>query len=349
MPNTRPDTEFVGGVCSACIAYKQRPTVNWEARAVELKQLLDKHHGECIVPSSGGKDSTYQVVKLKEMGARVIAVTATTCMLTSIGRRNIDNLAAIADRTIEVTPNRRVRAGLNRLGLELVGDISWPEHVSIFTTPFRVAVDIDVPLIIYGENPQREYGGPMSQIDTREMTQRWVSEFGGFLGLRPQDLIQRTRTAKDMAEYMMPKVADIARIGVEAHFLGQYLPWSSRGNAEISAQNGFYHPSFHPSTGNWWPFENLDNEMTGLHDWFMWLKYGYSRSTAQLSVDVRTGFLSREQAEEYLVDYGGHFPTRYIERYWNEILDYIGLSQHNFRALEAQWRAGAPDHSRPSG
>jgi hypothetical protein len=35
-----------------------------------------------------------------------------------------------------------VRAKLNRLGLELVGDISWPEHVSIFTTPFEAVAGL---------------------------------------------------------------------------------------------------------------------------------------------------------------------------------------------------------------
>ena len=75
---------------------------------------------------------------MQALGAEVTVVTARTCHLTEIGRQNIDNLARYA-RTIEVTPNMTVRAKLNRLGLELVGDISWPEHAAIFSTPFSVA------------------------------------------------------------------------------------------------------------------------------------------------------------------------------------------------------------------
>ena len=71
MPDTRPDTQFVDGVCSACISYKNRPTIDWGARKQELARLLDAHHGRCIVPSSGGKDSTWQALTLLEMGADV--------------------------------------------------------------------------------------------------------------------------------------------------------------------------------------------------------------------------------------------------------------------------------------
>ena len=151
IPDTRPDTHFdETGQCSACRSYARRPEIDWIAREKELQQLLDRHHGECIVPSSGGKDSTYQAITLKQMGADVTVVTARTCHLTPIGRRNIDNLARYC-KTIEVVPNMHDRAELNRMGLDLVGDISWPEHVSIFTTPFRTSVDLGIPLIFYGE------------------------------------------------------------------------------------------------------------------------------------------------------------------------------------------------------
>jgi hypothetical protein len=162
IPQTRPDTEFVDGVCSACLSFEKRPQIDWHSRREELEALLARHRNasgfDCIVPSSGGKDSTYQVLTLIELGARPLVVTATTCMLTPIGRANIDNLARYAT-TVEITPNTEVRAKLNRLGLTLVGDISWPEHVSIFTTPFRVAVALGIPLLFYGENPQSQYGG----------------------------------------------------------------------------------------------------------------------------------------------------------------------------------------------
>lgn len=332
LPTSKPDLHFdESGECSACRAYKARPEIDWDARKQELLNLLERHNGRCIVPSSGGKDSTYQVIKLKELGADPLVVTATTCHLTDIGRKNIDNLDRYAT-TIEVSPNKEVRAKLNRLGLEMVGDISWPEHVSIFTTPFKVACQTGIPLIFYGENPQNQYGGPKGSEQAKEMTRRWVSEFGGFLGLRPQDLIgMEGITERDMRDYMPPKASELDRIGVQAHFLGQYIPWDSHHNAEVASQAGMKQEL--PSLANWWPFENLDNAQTGLHDYMMWRKYGFGRACSQLSVDIRSGRISRENALLELEDRDGRFPTCYAGVSISEILERIGVDSLQLKEI----------------
>lgn len=325
IPDTRPDTAFVDGVCSACLAYKHRPMINWEEREGALVSLLNRHGKRCIVPSSGGKDSTAQVIKLLGYGTDVTVVTARTCMLTDMGRRNIDNLARYA-RTIEYTPNMTVRRKLNKLGLTMVGDISWPEHVAIFTTPFRAAVQLGIPLIFYGENPQNQYGGPPGTEGAQQMTQRWVSEFGGFLGLRPADMVGIDGiTEQDMLDYQAPDLAVFAP-QVEAHFLGQYLPWDSLENADIAQRHGMECPAEPPSPANFWYFENLDNAMTGLHDHMMYRKYGYGRLAAQLSVEVRKGNLDRETALELVKERDGRFPFKYMGVDYREITDELKMT-----------------------
>lgn len=324
-PDTKPDLHFdESGQCSACRNYFNRPEIDWDERKQQLLQLLDKHNGRCIVPSSGGKDSTYQVIKLLELGADPLVVTASTCHLTDIGRKNIDNLARYAT-TIEISPNKKARATLNRLGLELVGDISWPEHASIFSTPFRVACQTGIPLIFYGENPQNQYGGPIGSEASKTMTRRWITEFGGFLGLRPTDFIgMEGLTESHMNDYMLPSVEDMDRVGVEAHFLGQYLPWDSHENAEVAIDHGMTYGR--PSKGSWWPFENLDNAQTGIHDWFGYLKYGYTRACAQLSVDIRSEKISREEGEVLLNQLNKHaFPKLYNGVHYEDILFNIGM------------------------
>ena len=147
MPDTKPDLrldeEFV---CNACRSYENRKAVNWDQRYQELTDILaryrktDGSNWDCIVPVSGGKDSTYQVIKMLQLGLNPLCVTSTTCDLSDIGRKNIENIKNLGVDYVEVSPNPRVRAKLNRLGLTQVGDISWPEHVGIFTIPVRAAV-----------------------------------------------------------------------------------------------------------------------------------------------------------------------------------------------------------------
>lgn len=328
IPTTRPDTAFSDNVCSACTSFDKRKGIDWRARRVELERILAEHGGRCIVPSSGGKDSTWQVLTLLEMGADVTVVTATTCMLTPVGRANIDNLKRFAP-TIELSPNARVRAKLNRIGLEMVGDISWPEHVAIHRAPFRVAADLGIPLIFYGECPNEAYGGPPGSEENRVMTQRWASEFGGFLGLRAQDLIgTEGLSARDMAAYTAPTDDELREAGVTAYFLGQFFEWDSHRNAEVASEHGF--KSQLPCDGNWWKFENVDNAQTGLHDWFGYLKYGYGRAAAQLSVDIRVGRVMREAAMAELREREGPFPSRYMDVHIGRILAGIGMSSEKF-------------------
>lgn len=332
IPDTRPDTAFIDGACSACISYDKRKLIDWHAREKELLRILETtpRNGsgyDCIVPSSGGKDSTWQTLKLIRIGARPLVVTATTCQLTSLGRKNIDNLARFAT-TVEVTPQREVRARLNRLGLSLVGDISWPEHVSIFTTPFRMACDLGIPLIFYGENPQEAYGGPQGADEAKEMTRRWVSEFGGFLGLRPADMIgQEGITERDMLDYMPPSSERVEKLGLRAYFLGQFYEWDSARNARVSAENGF--KTLHtrlPGPANYWEAENLDNAQTGIHDHLMYRKYGYGRTAAQVSVNVRAGLMSREQAMLHVKSRDGVFPYVYVGVDLSVVLKRIGMT-----------------------
>lgn len=344
MPLTRPDTPHQDGVCQACINYANRPAIDWGLRRQQLEILLEKHSKNgsgytCIVPSSGGKDSHYQVLKLIELGAKPLVVTATTCHLTKIGRMNIDNLARYAT-TVEITPNTNTRKALNRIGLEMVGDISWPEHVSIFTTPFRVAAAMGIPLIFYGENPQDQYGGPQGTEAAQTMTRRWRSEFGGFLGLRVDDV---EAMGYDMTDYRAPPETEAPnpppgqewlkphapdapfRGNLEAHFLGQYLPWDSHENARVAKEAGMVQVL--PTHANWWEHENLDNAQTGLHDHMMWRKYGYGRGCAQLSVDVRSGRMTRKRALEVIELKDGAFPKEYMGVSLDEVLGRIGVTR----------------------
>src|SRR3546814_1153085 len=120
-------------------------------------------------------------------------LTATTCDLSDNGRKKIENIKQKGVDYVEISPNPRVRAKLNRVGLMQVGDISWPEHVGIFTMPVRAAVQFNVPLIVWGENYQNEYGGPAAAADKNVLNRRWLEDFGGLLGMRTTEDRKSTR------------------------------------------------------------------------------------------------------------------------------------------------------------
>lgn len=337
MPDSKPDLHLDGeGVCSACRSYERRQIINWNDREKDLHKLLADYKSrngntwDCIVPVSGGKDSTYQVIRILQLGLKPLCVTATTCDLSSLGRKNIENIKRLGVDYVEISPNPVVRAKINRIGLTQVGDISWPEHVGIFTIPVRAAVQFQVPLIIWGENSQNEYGGPAAASENNILNRRWLEEFGGLLGLRVSDLIgQDGIEAGDIINYTYPSDEDLRRVGVTGLFLGYYLPWDGLSNALIAQANGFscYEKAVEGSIVN---YENLDNYQTGIHDYFKYLKFGFGRATDIACLHIRRGRLTRRDGMDIVQKRDGKFPWTYLGKSLKDILEPIGVSVEEF-------------------
>lgn len=93
LPETFPFIEFdEKGVCNYCTNYKpQKQVQNFDA----LKELVNKYKRkdgspDCIVPFSGGRDSTYSLhIVKKELNLNPIAFTYDWGMVTDLARRNI--------------------------------------------------------------------------------------------------------------------------------------------------------------------------------------------------------------------------------------------------------------------
>ena len=337
MPDTKPDLYLDElGICNACRSFEARGEVDWGDRYQELLKLLEKYrspngsHWDCIVPVSGGKDSTYQVVRMLQLGLNPLCVTSSTCDLSPLGRANIENLKHLGVDHFEFSPNPLIRAKLNRIGLTQVGDISWPEHVGIFTIPVRAAVQFNVPLIVWGENSQNEYGGPAAAAENNVLNRRWLEEFGGLLGMRISDLSgQEGIEAKHLIPYTYPADEELQRVGVTGLFLGHYLPWDGLSNTLIASANGFQ--SFHKVVqGSMVNYENLDNHQTGIHDYFKFLKYGFGRATDLACLHIRRRRLTRQDGIEAVKRLDGFFPSEYLGKPLKDILRPLELTEEEF-------------------
>ncbi len=339
-PETKPDLRLdERGVCSACTSYERRTEVDWAARRQEFVGILERFRSadggnyDCIVPSSGGKDSHAQVLRLLELDANPLVVTATTDALSEPGRRNIENLKLQGVDYVEVTTNPVIRRRINRLALTQVGDISWPEHVSIFTIPVRIAVQMGIRLIVWGENPQNEYGGPAAATEGNTLSRRWLEEFGGLLGLRVSDLVgQEGIERRHLIQYSYPPDAELQRVGVTGVFLGYYFPWDGYTNA-LYAQGYGFECFPRPVEGSLANYENLDNHQTGIHDYFKFLKYGFGRATDIACSHIRRGRLTREEALRLVMRHDGAFPWTCLGRPLERILADIDMDVEQFQKV----------------
>lgn len=340
MPETKPDLHIdEEGVCNACRSYENRGVVDWDQRKSELMEILGRYrdiHGnnyDCIIPVSGGKDSTFQTVKMLDWGMNPVCITSTTCQLTDIGRQNIENLKELGVDYIEYSTRPSVRRKINRIGLRQIGDISWPEHLTIFTIPVRMAVQMSIPLMIWGENSQNEYGGPAADAENNILNRSWLEEFGGLLGMRVTDLIgQEGITERDLVAYTYPTDEQLNQVGVTGLFLGYYMPWDGYANALFSQAYGMatYPTAIEGSMVN---YENMDNAHTGIHDYFKFIKYGFGRATDFACLHIRRGRLAREDGIKIVEMRDGKFPWTYLGYKLEDILKEIDLPVDEFISI----------------
>lgn len=340
FPETKPDLFFNDeGICSACVASEQKNVhIDWEQRKKDFEQIVEHYRirpgkpgYDCLIPVSGGKDSTYQAYFMKEVyKMNPLCVCFETTNLTEIGQRNIDNISKMGIDIIYFKKNYNAYRSMVVEGFKRVGDEMWPNHLGIFTVPIHFAVKFNIPLVVWGENSQMEYGGPLDSIHSRHLNRRWMEEFGGLLGNRIQDMVGVDGlTEKDLTPYFYPSDEDIERVGVTGLFLGHYFFWDARKQLEIVKQHGFSVKEDGPVEGTYTNYENLDEKMHGLHDYLKFVKYGFGRATDHACIDIRNNRISREEGVRLVKQFDGKYPHISI----NEFVKYSGMSKAEVDAV----------------
>ena len=333
FPESKPDLLFDDeGICSACNASKNKALeIDWKKRENDFFQIINKYKKEgtgydCLIPVSGGKDSTYQAYFMKEVcGLNPLCVCFETTTPTEIGNRNLDNISKLGIDVIHFKKNYNAYKTMVIEGFKRVGDEMWPNHIGIFTIPVMFAVKLNIPLIIWGENPQMEYGGPdLDSINSHILNRRWLEEFGGLLGNRIEDMIGvNGLTKKELTPYFYPPDEEINRVGVVGLFLGSYFFWDAKKQLKIILEKGFSIKEDGPVEGTYTNYENLDEKMHGLHDYLKFVKYGFGRATDHASLDIRNNRITREKGLELVKKYDGKYPHLSIQTF----IEYSNMSK----------------------
>lgn len=334
MPQTRPEQVFdENGICDACHSVGRKASINWENRESDFREILKKFRSngskyDCIIPVSGGKDSVYQAITMRDKyNMNPLCVNHVPCEITDVGQKNITFLREQGFDIIQVGANRKAYREMVRIGFHKLGDCCWPEHIGIFTAPVRVAVQYKIPLIIWGENSQFEYGGPATKKENNFLDRNWLEQFQ-MLGHRIEDVVHDGIKLNDIKTFHYPDDSEIHDVGVTGLFLGYFEKWDTHRNIQEALKLGWHPNPDGPVENAWNAYENLDCKwIGGLHDYMKFLKYGYSRATDQLCIEIRHNRISRNQAiDELLKSSEGKVPWKYIP----DFLNYLGISEVEF-------------------
>jgi N-acetyl sugar amidotransferase len=337
LPDTRPGLEIgPDGVCSACNAHVHRTEeVDWDARGRRFDQLvaevraLDRPY-DCVIPVSGGKDSHWQTVTCLEAGLHPLCVSWRSPARTALGQANLDNLIGLGVDHIDYRVNPSVERVFLLRSLERFGTPAVPMHLAIFNIPGSIAVRHDVPLIVWGEDSAVEYVG--EKEDSFELDAEWVRLYGAAHGTTAADWVSDDLRAQALAPYFGPGADLLEASGIRGVFLGWFFRWDPSQAARLAVEHGFQ-AAARARTG-YYGYADIDDDFISIHHWIKWLKFGFTRTYDNLSLEIRNGRLTREQAIEIVQRRGDETPHEDIDRFCS----YVGISRGRFFDIVESFR-----------
>ena len=338
MPSTQEGQAFdEDGICNVCRSSEVKMRIDWRSRRNELIEILEnakENHKndpyDCLIPISGGKDSTYQLhVLVKEFGMRPLCVTFSHNWFSSVGMYNLFNaLEKFSVDHIMFTPNRSLVNKLAKKSLKSIGDSCWHCHAGVGAFPLKVAQDYGIKLVIWGESAVEHssrgtYANPIHKFDQDYFLNVSAKT-------RPKDMvdIELGISEKDLRAFSTPTAEVYSESKIIGIHLGDYIYWDEERQTEfVMEEYGWMETKVE---GTYKGYKSAECIMPGVHDFTCYLKRGYGRSAFHASADIRSGLVTRDEALEQLIPLDSVKPnaleyyleiTGYTEKEFYEIMN----------------------------
>jgi N-acetyl sugar amidotransferase len=330
--STRPRITFdERGWCNACRWMEKKEGLNWASRKVELEQLLEKHRRndgsfDCMVPVSGGKDGSYVAYNLKhKYGMNPLCLTVTPALPLSLGDENLRAFVASGYNHISINPSYQAMRLLNKVGFKEMGFPYYGWLIAIQSTPVRMARQLGINLIFYGEDGEVEYGGSTETdknpiYDVQYMKKIYLE--GGY----EKVLSKSDLDPRDLFFFQFPNESNLENSHLDITHWSYFENWDPYRNYLIAKEYCGLKEADESNAGTFTNFSQNDQALYALHTYLMYLKFGFGRANQDACIEVRRGAMAREQAVNLVRLYDGHYPEEFIHLY----LDYYQMSQEEF-------------------
>jgi N-acetyl sugar amidotransferase len=340
MPDTRPGIRFVNGVCVACINYEKQRTVDWKKRRKELEELCSKYRGcngngyDCAIAVSGGKDSHYQVYVMKElMKMNPVLLAVGNIDWTETGRRNLQNISDTFNcDVLSLNPNWHVTRIMAKKTFIEIGSPTWYADALIYAYPYRVAMQLGLKLLVYGENVNYAYGGKYDEETPSAKLQplndvvksiKWDVWFkGGEL------------TPKDLESARQPTLEECEAHGLEPIYLSYFVPWDSHHNYQVAKKWGFRHLGHeHIREGTIEQYNQVDSLGYLINQYLKYPKYGHASATEMASRWIRAGLKTREEMIPAVKQYDKNLDQDIVDNFCS----FTGMPPREFWQIMDKW------------
>lgn len=345
LPETYETIEFdADGVCNICRQKEFKDSaINWGARKAQLDELIEQYRGkyayDCIVPFSGGKDSTYTLYQLvHEYKLKPLVVQFNHgFMRQGLLKNNERTFRKLGVDVISFTPNWQVVKRLMLEALVRKGDFCWHCHTGIYSYPMHVALQQQVPLIFWGE-PSSEYTAYYDYRDD-EIEEVDEEKFNRStnLGITAEDMAGMISgdfefDPRDLRPFSYPPLRDLKKLGYRSVCLGSYIPWDVKKQVGIIQKElGWQGDQVEGMPWDDYPYEKIECHLQGVRDYIKYLKRGYGRVTQMTALDLRNGRITQDKARHLIDEYEGKKPPSLML-----FLEYLGISEEEFNAIVAK-------------
>jgi N-acetyl sugar amidotransferase len=321
IPETAETQTFDNkGKCSVCKQIEVKSNIDWDAKAIDLDNLIKEYKGkadyDCIIPFSGGKDSTFALWYLvKKKNIRPLVVRFDHNFLRKTLNENTEKtLNKLGVDFVNFKPNFEIVKKMMFESLFRRGDFCWHCHVGITAYPINTAMKKNIPLVFYGE-PSAEYSSFYSYDEIEELD---VEKFNKAvnLGINAEDMLEMLRgrypnekfDVKAIEPYVFPTQREINKKGIKAVYLGNYIPWNVKKQVEIIKSELDWKGDVVEGIPQQYDYEKIECIMQGVRDYIRFIKRGYGRTSHLVSIDIRNNRMTREKAEELVKMHDGKRP-----------------------------------------
>jgi len=319
-------------ICSGCLIHQEKDQLNWTLRFNKLKKIVSTYRNfqkdkfDCIVPISGGKDSYFIVHIVKKiLNLNPLLVNYNTHYNSEVGIRNLSYLKTklgCAYFNLTISPKKIKK--ITYTTLKKFGNIYWHCIAGQTVFPVQIACKFNIPLIIWGAHQGIDQVGKFSHLDEVEMTRKYRKEHDLF-NYEAEDLFRKSNLKKnDLNEFIYPDDNEIFNKGIRGIYLNNFIRWDTKKQHELMIKKYNYETMKLSRTFD--SYNNIDClHYAGLHDYFKYLKLGYSLITDHCSREIRLKRLTRNDAIKKIKIYRDNKVNNV-----NFFLKWIGL---NYREL----------------
>lgn len=322
MPETRPRISFNdNGVCNACSWAEEKKTkIDWDSRWKELEFLCEqykqrnKNKFDCIIPVSGGKDSSYVAYMMKEkLGMHPLCITIRPPDEKEIGRRNLENFVNNGFDHIHISPNPRVAKIIDKRNFIEHGRPMHSLMMCAQAAIFKSTVLFDIPFVMWGEEGETEYGGSTKLkhkacYDIEDSINIYLS------GVSASEYLTEF-SEKELYWWMHPTADEFRKIKPSIAKWSYFENWDPYEHYLLAKDKLGLQEMPERCIGTYNNFGQNDTYQYDLYVYLMYLKFGFGRCTQDVGIDIRRGAMTRKQALALVKKYDGEYPEPYIDRY----------------------------------